>query len=99
MPKMSKEMVKKIAQLCKLDLSEEDLERYAHLFSDTLENIDTLNELNTNNVTGTYQVIGLTNVFMQNGENTRTLSQKDALVNGKEIIRNLFATGAVFERS
>lgn len=96
--RISKEQVKKIAVLSSLNLDDESVEEFAKLFSQTLDYIDLLDELNTGKVQPTYQVTGLTNVFMENGRNQATLEKGEALKNAGEVVRGLFATEAVFER-
>lgn len=94
---ISKEEVKKIAELSELDVSGEE-ESFSELLSDTISYVDILNELDTSNVFETYQVTGLTNVFQRGSENSTTLSQKEALENAKEEENGLFVTDPVFDR-
>jgi Asp-tRNA(Asn)/Glu-tRNA(Gln) amidotransferase C subunit len=68
------------------------------MLGDALDYIDVLNELNTEKVSETYQVTGLTNVFQKDGEKVTTLSQKEALSNASEVIDEMFATKAIFNR-
>lgn len=96
--KITKEQVKKIVQLCNLNLSDEEINKFADVLTDTLDYINVIEELDTANTSETYQVTGLENVFMREGENKRTLSKKDALSNAKEVVRDLFTTEAVFDR-
>lgn len=93
---VTKDDVKKIARLSNLNLTKEEVTKFSRLFTDTLEYMDKLNELDTSEVKETYQVTGLTNVFQDDG--VKTLSQNDALSNAKEEIDGHFATEAVFER-
>ena len=95
---ITKEQVIKISELVKIPLTNTEVEKLAKMFSETLETIEVLKGLDTTDVAETYQVTGLTNVF-QNGEKNRTtLSQKEALKNAKEVIKNLIVTKAVFDR-
>lgn len=95
---ITKEQVVKIAELCKLQLSEEEVEKFSKLFSETLQVIDVLNELDTTKVPETYQVNGLTNVFQKDDENVATLTKDEVLKNAKRVEKGLFATEAVFDR-
>ena len=90
------EDVRKIAQLSNLSLTEAELEKYAIMFTQTLDHINVLEELNTENVTETYQVNNLTNIFYDK-ENTTTLSQTEALANAGDTKDGLFVTTGVFE--
>ena len=61
--KLTKEQVEKIAFLARIDLTEEEKERFAVQLTDILQYVDVLSEADTSNVEPTYQVTGLTNVF------------------------------------
>ena len=95
--KITKEQVEKVALLSKLELDGEE-EKFAEMFTDTLEKIEVLNELNTDKVIETFQVTGLTNVFQKDIEIKASLTTKEALSNGKEISNGLFVTKGVFDR-
>lgn len=90
------EEVKKIAKLCKLTLTEEEINKLSRLLSETLDYINVLDELDVTNTPETFQVTGLTNVFQDGSSNT--LSNEDALANSKEVVKEMFATEAVFDR-
>lgn len=95
--KITKEQVKKVSKLVKLNLSEAETEKYAEKFTDTLKYINVLNELDTQNVAETYQVTGLNNVY-QTAENTVTVSKVKALANANKVKKDLFVTTGVFDR-
>lgn len=60
--KLTKEQVEHIAQLAKLKLTEEEVERLANQLTDILSYMDVLKELDTTGVPETSQVTGLSNV-------------------------------------
>lgn len=62
---LSKEEVQKIADLAKLGLSDEELERFALQLTDILQYVDVLGEVNTDGVEPTYQSTGLTDVMQE----------------------------------
>jgi aspartyl/glutamyl-tRNA(Asn/Gln) amidotransferase C subunit len=93
-PIISVEDVKKIAKLAKMNVSGQE-EKFAELFTDTLTKIQDLNEIDTKNVTETFQVTGLTNIF-QDKPKENTLTKKEALSNSKNTINGLFTTKGVF---
>lgn len=97
--KVTKEDVKKIAELSNLELSDAEIEKFADLYTDTLDYMDELNELDTSETAETYHVTGLTNVFQKENETPATLSQAEALRNADEVKDNLFTTKGVFDRS
>lgn len=94
---ISKEEVKKIANLSELDVSGEE-GKFSELLSDTISYVDILNELDTSSTLETYQVTGLANVFQKGSENETTLTQKEALSNAKKEEDGLFVTDPVFDR-
>lgn len=53
---VSKEDIKEIAGLCKLKFSEEELEGFTAKFSQVLEYVDKLKDVNTEGVNPTYHV-------------------------------------------
>ncbi len=96
--KLTREQVLHIANLCNLTLKDDEINKLSEMLTDTIDYIDVLEELDTSAVTETYQVTGLVNVFQEDTEKNTTLSQKDALKNAKEVIKDMIATKAVFER-
>lgn len=95
--KMSREQILAVAKLVKLDLNNEEIEKFEITIPQTLDVIDILKELDTKDVAPTSQVTGLKNVFRSDLANT-TLPQDLALSNAKEKERGLFVTKAVFNR-
>ena len=66
--KLSKQDIKHIANLARLELSEKELDKYGKQLSDVLGYIDQLQEVDTKGVEPTAQVTGLTNVFSKLNE-------------------------------
>ncbi len=95
---ITQDQVKKIAELVKIPLTQAEIEKLAVMFSDTLQTIEILQELDTTQIAETYQVTGLTNVFQEGDDSMATLSKEEALKNAKKVIRGLIATEAVFDR-
>lgn len=62
---ISDEQVEHIAELARLNLSADDVEKYKGQFNDILGYIDTLQEVDTADVMPTSQVTGLTNVYRE----------------------------------
>lgn len=93
---ISKEEIKKLAKLADLDVSGQ-VDKLSDALSDTLDYVKTLQELDTSNTEGTFQVTGLTNIFQDDSEGDY-LSKEDALSNAHEEINGLFSTKAVFNR-
>ena len=82
---ISKEDVKHIAELARLELSEEDLQKFQGELSSILEYIEKLQEVETEEVPPTYQTFDLVNVFRNDKvEEGRELSQDETLANAPE---------------
>ncbi len=60
--KLKKQEIKKIADLARLELTDEELKTYGSQLSDVLEYIDQLKEVDTSDVQPTAQVTGLENI-------------------------------------
>lgn len=60
--KLTQDDVRKLAQLARLNLSDEEVERFAGQLTDILDYVDMLKELDTEGVAETSQVTGLSNV-------------------------------------
>ena len=63
--KLKKEQVKHIAELARLDVAEEELEKYSEQLTGILEFIEKLQEVNTDDVEPTAQVTGMENIFRE----------------------------------
>lgn len=60
--KLTTDQVEKIAQLARLKLSEEEIERYTNQLTNILNYVEVLKEVNTKGIKETNQVTGLSNV-------------------------------------
>lgn len=60
--KLTKEQVQKIANLAKLKLSDEEVEKYTDQLTNILTWVEVLKEVDTSGVKETNQVTGLTNI-------------------------------------
>lgn len=94
--KITKEEVIKVAGLARLDLTEDEVTKYAREISAILNYVGELNEVNTENTPITSQVTGLSNVLRED--------KAEVCGNMEEIIsvapaseNNLIKVKAVFE--
>ena len=93
---MTQEEVQKIARLARLELTSEELGKYAKQLSNILEFVNTLQELDTKDVEITAQVTGLTNVFREDvvvepgSSRDDLLSQVPELENGGVKVKSVF---------
>jgi len=62
MAKLTHEEVKKIALLARIQLTEEEVDKYAGQITDILDFVEMLNELDTSEVKPTAQVTGLMSI-------------------------------------
>ncbi|AEH44405.1 glutamyl-tRNA(Gln) amidotransferase, C subunit [Thermodesulfatator indicus DSM 15286] len=62
---ITKEEVKHVAHLARLEFSEEELETFSEQLADILNYVAKLNELDTKDVEPTYHALKLTNVFRE----------------------------------
>lgn len=90
--------IKKLAHLVRMELTAEEIAKLSGMFSETLEKIEVLKELDTQNTPETYQVTGLANVFQEAACGNATLVKEDALANASDRVKDSFATKAVFNR-
>ena len=63
--KLKKEETKHIADLARLELTEEELKKYGSQLSDVLNYIDQLKEVDTTGIEPTAQITGLENALRQ----------------------------------
>jgi aspartyl-tRNA(Asn)/glutamyl-tRNA(Gln) amidotransferase subunit C len=80
---ITKKDLEHIAWLSRLELSEEDRERYAPKLNSVLDYFGELDKVDTEGVEPTYHVLALSNVFRDDEINspTKSLSQEEALSN------------------
>lgn len=95
---LEKKDIQHIATLCNLELSPDEVTTLSSALTQTLDYIAILNELDTLQVSETYQVTGLTNVYKNDKSIVSTLDSEDSLSGAKKVIDGKFATEAVFDR-
>ena len=90
--------VKHLAKLAQMQVTPEEEKALEKGFEQTLKVIDQLSELDTSKVKPTSQVTGLTNVWKEDKvDNSRTLSEKQALSNAKKTYKGYFMVPAIFK--
>ncbi len=96
---LSKSKVLHIANLARIELTENEITRLQSLLSETLEYIDILNELDLINIEPTSQVTGLENIWREDkiGE-TQTLTQGEVLSNAPQKENGYFKVPLVIEK-
>ncbi len=94
--KISLKEVSHIAHLARLELTEEELEKFSIQLSKILSYMDKLNELDTSNIEPTSHVIPIKNVFRDDVV-FPSLSSEEALRNSPERTDNFFRVPRIIE--
>ncbi|CAN5319413.1 Asp-tRNA(Asn)/Glu-tRNA(Gln) amidotransferase subunit GatC [soil metagenome] len=90
MAKLTLDDTKHVAKLAKLDLTEDEINKFTPQLSKVLDYISELDEVDTKNTEPTAQTTGLTNVLREDEINPLyTLTQEEAL-SGTENTKNGF---------
>jgi aspartyl-tRNA(Asn)/glutamyl-tRNA(Gln) amidotransferase subunit C len=90
MAKLSREDVLKLAQLSRLKLSEEEVEKFREELSSILDYVETLNSVDTEGLEPTYQVTGLKNVMRADEPKDYGYKTEDLLKNAPAVKDNHF---------
>ena len=93
---LTREEVLHIATLCRIGMSEEELETFAHQLSEILEMFQTLGELDTEGIPPTGHAASLETV-LRDDEPGASLSTADALANAPERVGDRFRVKVVLE--
>ncbi len=94
--KLSREQVIDIADLAKLDLTEQEIDQYAEQLSAVLDYADRLNELRTDDIPPTASVLPLQSV-MREDEVRPSLPPEKVLANAPAATDGQFRVDAVLE--
>lgn len=94
--KIDRETVEHVAALARLDLTEEEVERYTGQLSNILEAVSALQRVDTSAVAPTASILPLQDV-MREDVLAPGLSTEDALANAPDRQGDLFRVQAVFE--
>ena len=78
MPKITKEEVKKVAQLARLELNEDEINNHAEQLEKILEYIKHLEKIDTDNIPCTTRAIEVTNAFRK--DENKFYENKDQLL-------------------
>lgn len=94
--KIPKEEVEHIAKLGRLKLTEEEKEKFADQLGEIIAFVEKINELKTEDVQPTYQVVPMDNVFRED-ETRESLKTGDALANAPSRYRDYFKVIKIIE--
>ena len=96
--KLTRNEILHLSHLAKLDLTEEEITKYAEVLGETIEYIKNLDELETNNIPPTNSVVDLKNVTYDDGRtNTIGLTTGEALQNAKKTKENEFVVDRIMQ--
>ncbi len=76
---IDKKTVKHVAKLARIDLNDEEIKKFSQQLSKVFDHIETLSEVNTENVEPTSQVTGLENVMREDEVKEPQAKPKDLL--------------------
>jgi len=93
--KLSKQEVQKIAKLARLELTDEEIDKFAPQLSDVFKYFEKLKKVNTENVEPTAQVTGLENVY-RDDEIDQCEDQSDLVEQAGDTDGDLIKTKSVF---
>jgi len=96
MSKISKEEVEKIGKLARIDLKDNEKEKFRKELSSVLEFVSQLQELDTKKVEPISQVTGLDNI-LEDDEIKESFNREDLLKNVPERERSFIKVKKVFE--
>ncbi len=97
---ISPQQVDHIAHLANIPTSPEERERLAHEFSDTLQVINQLRQVDVIGVEPTHQVTGLENIWREDlVEESRMFTQEEALKNATQTHNGYFLVNRILEEA
>jgi aspartyl-tRNA(Asn)/glutamyl-tRNA(Gln) amidotransferase subunit C len=94
--KLSREQVIAIAELAKLDLTEQEIEQYAEQLSAVLDYASRLEQLNTDDIPPTASVLPLQNVMREDVVRP-SLPREQVIANAPAAIEGQFRVDAVLD--
>lgn len=98
MEHINKEQVKHVAHLSKIEINDQDAEKFSGQLEKIMSFADQLDEVDTEGVKPTYHVLDLVNVFRDDAV-VDPLSQEDALSNAHSTIDGQFKVPQVMNDS
>jgi aspartyl-tRNA(Asn)/glutamyl-tRNA(Gln) amidotransferase subunit C len=96
MPDVSREVVEHVANLAKLDLSDEEIDRLQNEMGRILEHADKLQEVDTDDIQGTSHVIPMTNVYRED-EVGQSLTPEEVVANAPDSAEEFFKVPRIVE--
>jgi|SRR3972149_11465119 len=99
MAKLTFSDVKHVADLAKLELTNNEIKKFQKQLSSIVNYVSELKEVDTTNVTAISQTTGLTNVTsVDKSDVTSCLSQEEALSGTEKVHNNFFKVPVILEK-
>jgi aspartyl-tRNA(Asn)/glutamyl-tRNA(Gln) amidotransferase subunit C len=95
---LTREEVEAVAELAKLQLSPEEIERYGEQLNGILDYVEKLNEVDTSNIPPTASVLPIRNVLREDTVGDALPSEK-VIANATDAEANQFKVSAVLDNS
>lgn len=96
MGKLTKQDVKHVAKLAKLEITENEISKFSKQLSEIITYVEELNQADTANIEPTSQTTGLENVTRKDEiTSEETLAQDEALSGSKKVHNGYFVVDAV----
>jgi aspartyl-tRNA(Asn)/glutamyl-tRNA(Gln) amidotransferase subunit C len=100
MAELTNSVTKHVAKLAKLDLTQDEIEKFTHQLSGVIKLIEELGEVDTKGVSPTSQTTGLENIFREDKiDPTRILSQEDALASADNTQNGFFSVEKIIDKN
>ncbi|HLR03326.1 MAG TPA: Asp-tRNA(Asn)/Glu-tRNA(Gln) amidotransferase subunit GatC [Virgibacillus sp.] len=96
MAKMSKDQVKHVAELARLNVTDDEVAMFEEQLSDIIAYVEKLNEVDTTDVKPTTHVLEMTNV-MRKDKTEKGLTQEEALGNAPSKQDGQFKVPSILE--
>lgn len=93
---LSPSIVTHVARLCRLKLSDEELEIFTRELGEILNYIEKLNKLDTENISPLTHVLPLSNVLRED-KVRNSISREEALANAPDKIKGFFSVPKIIE--
>ena len=90
MSKLTRAAVLKLAQLSRLKLTDEEIERFREELSSILDYVEVLDKVDTKGLEPTYQVTGLRNVMRRDEVKDYQAKPKELMKNAPAVEKNQF---------
>ncbi|MFZ5376840.1 MAG: Asp-tRNA(Asn)/Glu-tRNA(Gln) amidotransferase subunit GatC [Patescibacteria group bacterium] len=97
-PKVTTQQVKHIATLANIPINDQESQKLASAFEETLEVVNQLNDLDVSSTPSTHQVTGLENVWREDEiDEKRMFTQAQALANASKTHQGFIVVDRVID--